>query len=94
MGTPLYRSLWRPALWAGAERVPAILLTFFCLAVGLAGIMRHSLLLIGVAPALFLVGWTVLRRLAERDPRFCWRFAIWILRRADIYRAVRNLDDR
>ncbi len=94
MGTPIKRSLHAPVLWAGVERVPGIVLVMLCLTLTFAAVMLGPIWLILVAIAGFLAGWSALRVLAEREPMFFQVVPRWLFRRADIYRAVRNIDDK
>ncbi|TMV85705.1 hypothetical protein FGG78_20545 [Thioclava sp. BHET1] len=94
MSAPILQSLTRPPLWGGAERTPAIIVTMFSIGLFAIGCMGQSLILIVLGPLLYLMAMAVLRRVAERDPMAFHLASQWLFQRFDVYRAVRNIDDK
>lgn len=94
MSAPILQSLTRPPLWGGAERTPAIIATMFSIGLFAIGCMRLSLLLIGLGILLYFVAMQILRKIAERDPMAFHLVSQWLFQRFDVYRAVRNIDDK
>ena len=66
--TPTFQCLSKPILLAGCERTPAILVVGAALLCAVLAWFSWSLLALGAACALGLVGLPLLRSLAKRDP--------------------------
>lgn len=86
--TPLRRSLVRPVLWAGVERVPGILVVMTALVLAVAAIMLGRAWLGILAGLVAAGGWSLLRVLAEHDPWFTQIVAAWLRNGSDRYLAV------
>jgi type IV secretory pathway TrbD component len=88
--SPIKASLYRPALWAGVERVPGILIVMSTIFMTLASVML-SIWWLGLFAAVFGIGgWKFLRMVAEYDPFFLKVLWQWLRRGADRYLAVSN----
>ena len=75
---PTFRSLWRPILWTGMERIPGalwILLILMLVVMGLmlAGDYIATVLIVAAGT----VGTVYLRKIAEKDPQL---FRVWFRR--------------
>lgn len=86
--SPLRRSLVRPVLWAGVERVPGILVVMTALVLAVAAIMLARAWLGILAGLVAVGGWSLLRALAEHDPWFTQVVAAWLRNGSDRYLAV------
>jgi type IV secretory pathway TrbD component len=91
---PIKRSLYRPALWAGVERIPGIFLVLASIALATTAIMKGPVWLLAVAAVIGGGGWSLLRHLAEFDPHFFRVVPVWAFKRTDHYRAVQNLGQK
>lgn len=65
---PIHRAFFRPQLWGGGERKPALTLLILALFIGMA--RPDSVVNWVIALVLYLPGMEALRRLAKKDARF------------------------
>lgn len=86
--SPIKSSLYRPALWAGVERVPGIVVVMTTLLLFSAMVML-GIWWLGLVAAVFGPGsWKFLRMVAEQDPYFLRVLWQWLRRGSDRYLAV------
>lgn len=84
---PIFRSLTRPVLWMGMERVPGALLVLGTGMLTLTGLMfAGDYVVTALVVAVAAAGMVGLKKLAERDPQAC-RVILRRLQRRDIYPA-------
>ena len=82
--TPIHRSLYRPLLFVGCERLPFTIIV----AMGGAVIMAYqNLWVIGFVLVFYLVNIILIRRVNENDPQFFWCLYRYLRYYVDYYPA-------
>ena len=82
--TQIHRSLYRPLLFVGCERLPFTIVV----AIGGAAIMAYqNLWVVGIVLAFYLISILLIRRVNEDDPQFFRCLYRYLLHYADYYPA-------